>query len=178
MPTKVVFPMFAPSTEGEGTPKDSAFKGIHLADPVGVNDLGRAFPQNFLDSKCGSNLVVYGCVLRNSAILDDEVPMACQHPWQRWTQRHHGAIEAAAARNVLIANNRCQLRQHAQPDTLGRDAARPSPGHRDRSPVCQRQWARGDRSVRPRLRPRPGSVAAGVPGGGVRPHSALALPTG
>jgi hypothetical protein len=127
--TKVVFPKYQPSFEGQGTAKDSAFKGIRMEDPVGgrncgavnldidhghvelgfsvgVNALGREFPANYMAGKCGENLLVFGCILKNAAILDEEVPLFCQNPWQRWTQRHHGAIEAGAARNVLIANNR------------------------------------------------------------------------
>jgi hypothetical protein len=124
------FPKYEPVFEGEGTPKGSAFHGIRMEDPVGgrncgavnleirhghvelgfsvgVNQLGRDFPKHFAEGKCGENLIVYGCALKNSAILDDDVPLLpFQNAWQRWTQRHHAAIEAGAARNVLIANNR------------------------------------------------------------------------
>ena len=51
---------------------------------------------------------MFGCVLRNAAVADPAVPSAKvgQHPWQRFTARHHAAIDVKAEANVLIANNR------------------------------------------------------------------------
>ena len=116
-PTRFEFPAYIPTFEGRGTPIDAAFKGIYLrnAEQAGncgiVNvaiNRGHIHFQEAPDHKCGGNRLVYGCLLRNAAVADPAIPddKTGQHPWQRFTQRHHAAISVKAAENILIANNR------------------------------------------------------------------------
>jgi len=116
-PTRFEFPEYIPSFEGDGTPIDTAFKGIYLEDieqagncgivNVDINR-GHVDFQEGPDYKCGRNRLVYGCVLRNSAVADPGIPdpKSGQHTWQRFTQRHHAAITIRASENILAANNR------------------------------------------------------------------------
>ncbi|MCK4293287.1 MAG: hypothetical protein KAY65_08825 [Planctomycetes bacterium] len=116
-PTQFEFPKYAPTFEGEGTPIDTAFKGIYLEDPehasnCGVVNIainrGHIDFQEGPDHKSGRNRLVHGCVLRNAAVADPKIPdkKGSQHPWQRFTQRHHAAIAIRASENILVANNR------------------------------------------------------------------------
>jgi hypothetical protein len=116
--TKFVFPPYKPRLEGQGTPISSAFKGIVLAAPGQASNSGVVHVSinhghiHFDDDgspqhRAGKNLIVLGCVLRNAAVADPAVPDAKigQHPWQRFTARHHAAI-AVRGENLLVANNR------------------------------------------------------------------------
>ena len=116
-PTKFVFPKYTPSFEGRGTPVETAFKGIYLANPGQAGNCGIvniAINRGHIDfsedpdNQCGPNRVVHGCVLLNAAVADPKIPdtKSGQHPWQRFTQRHHAAITVKAERNILVANNR------------------------------------------------------------------------
>jgi hypothetical protein len=116
-PTKFEFPKYIPKMEGEGTPIDTAFKGIYLTNPETDSDCGLvniAINRGHVDfkegeaHKCGKNRLVYGCVLRNAAVAQSQVPDAKigQHPWQRFTERHHPAVRLHSAENALVANNR------------------------------------------------------------------------
>ncbi len=116
-PTRFEFSKYIPSFKGEGTPIDTAFKGIYLEDPehasnCGVVNIainrGHIDFQEGADHKSGRNRLVYGCMLRNSAVADPRIPdkKTGQHPWQRFTQRHHAAIAVRAGENILVANNR------------------------------------------------------------------------
>lgn len=119
--TRFEFPKYEFKAEGNGTPIDSAFKGIVVEDPVqttGVGvvniDINRGHI-HFDDGRepakfaAGANRFVFGCILRNTAVADSAVPSATigQHPWQRFTRRHFGAIEIYADKNALVAN--CRL---------------------------------------------------------------------
>ena len=115
--TRFVFPKFEPKLSGEGTPIDTAFKGIRLADPAaaarcgvvnvaidhGHIDLGQDARRN-----AGRNRLVVGCILTNAARASREVPDARieQHAWQRFTEGHAAAIRVFTGENALIANNR------------------------------------------------------------------------
>lgn len=116
-PTRFEFPEYIPTFEGKGTPIDTAFKGIYIGDPetasnCGVVNIainrGHIDFQEGPDHKCGRNRIVYGCLLRNAAVADPQIPdtKGGQHLWQRFTQRHHAAIAVRAAENILAANNR------------------------------------------------------------------------
>lgn len=123
--THFVFPKYAFKAEGEGTPISTAFKGIYADDPaksanIGVVDLdinrGHIhFDDAGPDAKfaAGKNRFVYGCILRNTAVADPAVPNAKigQHPWQRFTKRHFGAIDLRGDENVIVAN--CRLPKSA-----------------------------------------------------------------
>jgi len=115
-PTRFEFPRFKFSADGDGMPIDTAFKGIYLADPSqGANtgvvnvDINRGHIHlgEGDEHTCGGHRIVYGCALRNAAAADARVPdvKAGQHPWQRFTHRHHAAIDVHG-HNLLIANNR------------------------------------------------------------------------
>jgi hypothetical protein len=116
-PTHFEFPKYEPTFEGQGTPIDTAFKGIYLKDPerasncgivnVSINR-GHIDFQEGPDHRCGRNRLVYGCVLRNAAVADPRVPdtKQGQRAWQRFTHRHHAAVTVKTRENTLIANNR------------------------------------------------------------------------
>ncbi len=115
--TRFEFPRYKPKLSGNGTPIDTAFKGIYLEEPTTASNCGIVnvsinrghihFAEGD-DHTCGKNRLVYGCKLRNAAVADKHVPSAKigQHAWQRFTARHHAAIHVKSAENVLIANNR------------------------------------------------------------------------
>lgn len=123
VPTRFMFPRYVFSTNGTGTARDSAFKGIELRDPdrtthCGVVNVALMHghvhfgcdvyeAQRFIDgfATYGRNHIVYGCRITNAAILDPRLPRDWQKPWQRWTHRHRAAIDIRAAANVLVANN-------------------------------------------------------------------------
>jgi hypothetical protein len=111
------FPKYEPTFQGSGTPIDTAFKGIQLADPGAASNCGIvniAINRGHVhlgetdDKRCGTNRIVFGCLLRNTAVADAGVPTTSirQHAWQRFTARHHAAIDVKSQQNVLVANNR------------------------------------------------------------------------
>jgi hypothetical protein len=117
--TKFEFPKYEPTFGGEGASIAAAFKGIVLAEPATASncgvlhvDINRGhihFEDDGSDEhRAGLNRFVVGCILRNSAVADPAVPnlKIGQHGWQRFTQRHHAAIDVKAAENILVANNR------------------------------------------------------------------------
>jgi hypothetical protein len=128
LPTKIEFPQYKPTFTGEGTPNNTAFQGIELAEPAGVSNCGVVnlainrghidlsdadFDKSFVEGKCGKNRIIFGCVLRNAAVPDASIPKLkdaldrpFQDAWQRWTQRHHAAIHVYAGGNVLVGNCR------------------------------------------------------------------------
>lgn len=118
-PTRFEFPKYEFRGEGAGTPVLRAFKGIYLADPAAASnvgvvnialDRGHVHFQDDGTEKlaAGRNRFVVGCVLRNAAVPDPAVPNPKIHQkaWQRFTARHHAAIDVKAAENLLVANNR------------------------------------------------------------------------
>jgi hypothetical protein len=115
-PTRFEFHRYVPKLEGDGTPIETAFKGIHLEDPAKAENCGIvnvAINRGHIDlgdgtdHAAGSNRIVYGCLLRNAAVAALDVPDRSigQHAWQRYTRMHHGAIRVCGAK-LLIANNR------------------------------------------------------------------------
>ena len=117
LPTRFEFPKYQPSFEGEGTPIHTAFKGIRLQGPEQASDCGVvniAIDRGHIDfqegpgHRCGRNRLVYGCILRNAAVADPQVPdrRSGQRAWQRFTLRYHAAVSVKSTQNVLVANNR------------------------------------------------------------------------
>lgn len=121
--TQFEFPKYKPTFEGDGTPIDTAFKCIRLAEPehasnVGVVNIsvnrGHIYFGEVHDPEAGKvhaagpNRLVFGCRLANTAYIDPRIPYTDfgQHPWQRWTARHRAAIHIEADENIFIANNR------------------------------------------------------------------------
>ncbi len=116
-PTRFEFPRFEPVLKGNGTPIDTAFLGIVLDDPAAAANCGvvnvelqrgHIHLEEAEGYRCGRNRLVYGCVLRNAAVADPAVPDTGigQQRWQRFTARHHAAIDVKASENILVANNR------------------------------------------------------------------------
>lgn len=115
--TRFEFPKYEPSFTGDGSPIDTAFKGIYLEDVARASNcgmvnifvnrghihLGQA--QGF---KAGSNRIIFGCVMKNAAIAEENVPDLSigQHPWQRFTKWHWAAVSVKVYENALLANNR------------------------------------------------------------------------
>ncbi len=113
-PTRFEFPKYVPTFEGAGTPKETAFKGIVLADPESASSCGvvniwiNCGHIHFEHGVQARNRLVYGCVLQNAALIDEKVPdvTAGQHAWQRFTKWHQAAIDVYVQANALVANNR------------------------------------------------------------------------
>lgn len=116
--SKLEFPQYHFKAEGNGTPNDTAFKGIHLKNPAtasncGVVNLdlncGHIFFEETTDHTIGRNRLVYGCRLRNAALPNPNVPDLAmgQHPWQHYTATwERAAVHVYSAENALVANNR------------------------------------------------------------------------
>lgn len=114
--TQFEFPRYRPRFSGEGTPINTAFKGIRLADPAGhiagvvhINiNRGHIDFAEGLEYQTGTRRLVFGCRLTNTATADPSIPDSRygHQPHQRWTARHQPAINAHAGRDVFIANNR------------------------------------------------------------------------
>ena len=115
--SRIQFPPFQPSLSDEGSPHESSFHLIRLADPetaaqVGLVhlhiDYGTVDFSDGEDRKAGRDRLVYGCILTHAIRLDPQVPDASigQHPWQRYPLRHHAAINVYSGENALVANNR------------------------------------------------------------------------
>jgi hypothetical protein len=117
LPTRFEFPKYMPRLKGSGTPIETAFKGIYVQDPAHASNCGIVnihinrghihFDEGAAHES-GHNRIVHGCILTNAAVADPRVPdvKAGQHAWQRFTRRHHAAIDVKVRRNALIANNR------------------------------------------------------------------------
>ncbi len=124
-PTRLLFPRYRFAAEGEGTPIADAFKGIllagreagrqvgvvHLAIEHGHLRLGsrETLAADWHGERDTGRFLVFGCLLRNSAVAGTDVPREWQHPWQRWSDPRVGAITAFASADVLVANNRVPL---------------------------------------------------------------------
>jgi hypothetical protein len=117
-PTVFEFPKYEAKLDGDGGDVRKAFLGV-TADPkashVGVLNVSfnRAhvhFPDAGPDAKfaAGRNRFVVGCVFRNAAAADPAVPNVKlgQKAWQRFTARHHAAVDVKSGENLLVANNR------------------------------------------------------------------------
>ena len=115
--TEFEFPRFVPSLSGYGTSIETAFKGIYLKNPAtdsncGIVDISMNRGHIHLGQaegyKSGSNRMVFGCMLRNAAIADPDVPdlSIVQKPWQRFTKWHWAAVSVKTYNNALLANNR------------------------------------------------------------------------
>jgi hypothetical protein len=123
------FPEYNPVFEGTGTNINTAFKGIRLANPENGNFCGvvnididhghialgekQAMTENYKNGVMNGNLLVYGCILTNTAVADTLVPYDFQHPWQRWIDRNYAAITIFGCKNILVANNRIPEDNHS-----------------------------------------------------------------
>ncbi len=114
--TQFEFPKYHPSMEGNGTPIDTSFKSIRtktcVASNCGVVNVAiQRGHINFAeaeDHKTGGNRMVFGCLMRNTAAADPDVPNEKYGhlPFQRFTQRHRAAIGVYSGENLFVANNR------------------------------------------------------------------------
>jgi hypothetical protein len=116
-PSQLEFPRYLPSFTGNGTPKETAFKGIVLADPATAANCGVVhlrIENGYInlpegpEHRCDPHRLVLGCLLRNAAGIMDEVPSAKdnQPGWLRYPHKFRAAIRVHASEHALIANNR------------------------------------------------------------------------
>lgn len=117
-PTRLEFPKYVPSMEGEGTPIDTAFRRVRVRDGaktsgcgvvnVSINRAHIDFAENEETHTAGSRRVVFGCKITNAAAADPHIPNKeyQQAPHQRFTARHQAAINVYADADLFIANNR------------------------------------------------------------------------
>ena len=120
--TYFIFPKYQPTFENSGTDVKTSFKGIRLENPkdaaycgvVNINiknghiafgDKG-SLQKNYKTGNMKGNMLVYGCILTNTAVPLSSVPSSSQNSWQRFTDVEYGAITVYACKNILIANNR------------------------------------------------------------------------
>ena len=115
--TKFEFPQYNMVAKGNGTPIDQAFHGITVEHPGTDSNLGMVDIAincghiNWADDNqhhAGINRIVVNCIIHNAAVADPGIPSMKigQKPWQRFTARHHAAIDVKVESNLLIANNR------------------------------------------------------------------------
>lgn len=113
--TKFNFPKYEFKPEEEGTPVETAFKGIYLSNPskdsnCGVVNIeinrGHIYFGEDENHNAGKNRFVYGCILKNCAVANKIVPTQWQKKWQRYTDGFKAAIQIYTIENALVANNR------------------------------------------------------------------------
>ena len=89
LPSKLVFPEYVPLFRGDGSPIDTAFKGIVLDDPekasnCGVVELalerGHIHLAEGKDHTYGRNRIVFGCALTNAAVADPKLLRSKKSP--------------------------------------------------------------------------------------------------
>lgn len=111
------FPKYQASMEGGGTPISTAFKRIRLRDPAGASRCGvvnlaihrgHIHFEDGAGHQTGTNRIVFGCILSNTAAADTGIPNKeySQQPHQRFTARHRAAIHVFSGENLFVANNR------------------------------------------------------------------------
>ncbi len=115
-PTCFELPGYLPRFTEDEVPIDRAFKGIQLEDVsasnCGLLNIAVNRGHVYFDSEegygTGRNRFVVGCVFTNAAVADPAIPSEGfgQHPWQRFTDRHHAVVTVKALENILVANNR------------------------------------------------------------------------
>lgn len=148
---KIVFPKYIPLFKGDGTPIDTAFKGIVLDEPGKASNCGVAFLS--IDRghihlseedghRCGRNRLVYGCVLTNAAVADPNIKRSKkvdQPGWHRVISRHHAAIDVKSALQLRHPRLPAHQQQGQQlPLALQmRDNRRPA--RRGQRPLCSGQ---------------------------------------
>ncbi len=107
--TKFVFPKYAYSDQGNGTPNSSAFKRIFVGDNQTSNsgivnvDVNRAMI-NFSTGEC-DNIFVYGVRSNNAATVSRQPMVGEKRAWQRLPGGEEN-IDITTLRNALVANCR------------------------------------------------------------------------
>ncbi len=125
--SRLLFPRYVPSFEGDGTPDETAFKKIFARSPQTDSNLGLVnLDINRAGIKIGGdpntsrnrNHVVFGTRTNNAGSPDDSIPrrtitfsdtgetVPFQHGWQRWHNRFETNIRVGVFENALVANNR------------------------------------------------------------------------
>jgi hypothetical protein len=120
--TRFVFPKYQPSFSGSGTQNNTAFKGIRLENPEEADFCGvvnidilhghialgtsEGLQKNYTSGNKTGHILIFGNILRGTAVAAQNIPADFQPGWQRWTDRHYGAITVFASKNILVANNR------------------------------------------------------------------------
>lgn len=115
--SQLQFPSYVPLFSGSGAPIEAAFKGIVLEDPAAAADCGVVhldIDRGYIalseaeGHRCGPNRFVFGCILRNAAGADPNIPNVSENQpgWLRYTHKFRSAIRVHASENALVANNR------------------------------------------------------------------------
>ena len=108
--------------EYDGTNRESSFKGIRAKYPetasnIAVVDLEihnghiligtkEALVKKGTISPASGNIMIYGNILKNTAVADTIIPIPGQSENQIWIDRELGAITVYAGENILVAYNR------------------------------------------------------------------------
>ncbi|NJM17136.1 MAG: T9SS type A sorting domain-containing protein [Bacteroidales bacterium] len=118
LPTRFEFPRYVFIEEGDGTPNQTAFKFIKLAQPdnssnmgvvnIDINRAGIDFNAIDKENVTGENFVFYGVRTNNVGKTTPNVPDASkgQHAYQRHCYRFTYNLLAYNARNIIVANTR------------------------------------------------------------------------
>lgn len=115
--SRLEFPKYNPIFTGNGTPVNTAFKGILSASPEKASncgivhlDINRGYinlgaGENY---RCGSNRIVFGCIFRNAAGVSPDIPSQKENQpgWLRYTHKFRAAIGINVYENALVAQNR------------------------------------------------------------------------
>lgn len=114
--SRIHFPVY------DGKNRNQAFKGVRMENPSNCHSTGvinleifnghiylgskEGLIENTRNNRVTGEVVVFGNILRNTAVAGNQIPMEGQHENQIWMDRELGAITVYAGKNILIANNR------------------------------------------------------------------------
>ncbi|MGC8830382.1 MAG: hypothetical protein ACP5K7_01865 [Verrucomicrobiia bacterium] len=115
--SRLEFPRYTPSFTGDGAPVDTAFKGILSASPKDASNCGVVhldINRGYINlgeadnHSCGSNRIVFGCIIRNAAGASPDIPNKKENQpgWLRYTHKFRAAIGINVYENALVAQNR------------------------------------------------------------------------
>ncbi len=115
-PVHFHFPAYVPSSDGEGTANNTAFKKIRTVAPDNDSNIGLVWLdinragiklEGNPDRGKNQNIIIFGVRTNNVADPDPSVPdRSFQQAWQRWSDRFTANVSIQAAANVLVANTR------------------------------------------------------------------------
>jgi len=114
--SQIEFPKYVPIFSGNGTPVNTAFKGILSESPANDSNCGIVhlnINRGYINLgtgdnyKCGSNRIVFGCIFRNAAGVEPNIPSQKdnQPGWLRYTNKFRAAISLNVYENALVAQN-------------------------------------------------------------------------
>lgn len=121
--TRFIFPKYAFSkNKTQSQALQEAFKGIRLENPKDAEFCGvvnidiqnghialgekEIQQENYRTGNKKGHFLVYGCVLKSTAVPRMDIPQQWQESWQLFPDVAYGAITVYGCQNILIANNR------------------------------------------------------------------------